>query len=122
MRVAKSLRLLLTDLVEWGEKAERVVARTDSVAVVDDEQAELALGRVVEIVGEIFGRILVWHPAWARERNDEDLEHAYRMRNKLAHGYESISPARLYEIARNDVAVLTAKARRWLAELPDDQP
>lgn len=121
MRVAMSLKLLLTELIECGEKAERLVTRTNSVAVVADEQAELALGRVVEIVGEISDRILVLDPAWSREQNDEDLDHADRMRNKLAHGYESISPARLYEITRNDVAVLTGKAWRWLAERPREQ-
>lgn len=122
MRTKKGLRHLLMDLVEWGEKTARAAGRTSFEEIASDEQAELALARAVEIVGEIAGRLITQYPDWYRGQMDEDLEHAYRLRNKLAHGYETIRAPRLYEIARDDVSVLTSKARDWLANLPDDRP
>lgn len=122
MRTKQNLRPLLLDLVEWGEKTARAASRTSLQAIASDGQAELALARAVEIVGEIAGRLIHQYPDWYREQGDEDLQHAYRMRNKPAHGYETIIAPRLYEIARNDVSVLTSKAKNWLANLPDDRP
>jgi uncharacterized protein with HEPN domain len=117
-RADKSLEQYLLDLVEWGEKATRVAGRTSRETIVEDEQAELALARAMEIVGEIAGRVLAEAAEEGRRRFDHDLSNAYRLRNRLAHGYDNVSPEMLYDIARDNIPALTDKARRWLAELP----
>ncbi len=116
-RTTRDLRYLLGDLIQWGEKTERVLDGTSSDAIGGDEKTLLALERAVEIVGEICGRLLTQFPEWSAQVDDDDLRDAYRTRNKLAHGYEDVSAELLYQIARDDVAALTAKARRWLADL-----
>lgn len=120
-RTRKDLRRLLADLVEWGEKAQRVVEGTARDSIGGTELNRLALERAVEIVGEIAGRLLQDHPEWSARIEDHDLLDAYRTRNRLAHGYDDVSPEQLHDIAREDVAGLTARARLWLAELDADR-
>lgn len=121
-RTTRDLRYLLGDLIEWGEKTERVFQSTTLDEIGGDEKTLLALERAVEIVGEICGRLLTQFPEWSARVDDGDLRDAYRTRNKLAHGYEDVSAELLYGIARDDVAPLTAKARQWLADLDAGRP
>lgn len=121
-RSEKGLRDYLLDLVEWGGKTARAAERTSRDAIGQDEHAELALARAVEIVGEIAGRILAADADGGRERFGRDLSNAYRLRNRLAHGYDNVSPETLYDIALENVPILVEKARRWLADLPHDRP
>lgn len=117
----KSLDDYLLDLVEWGGKTARVVERTSRDAISQDEQAELALARAVEIVGEIAGRILALRLEWGQDRFGGDLSNAYRLRNRLAHGYDNVSSEMLHDIAREHVPVLIEEARFRLANRPDDR-
>ncbi len=121
-RSKKDLRDYLLDLIEWGGKAGRAVDRTSRDTIGHDEQAELALARAVEIVGEIAGRILALAPEWSGDSFGLDLSNAYRLRNRLAHGYDNVSPEMLYEIARTNIPALVEHGRLCLANLPDDRP
>ena len=55
---ARSLKELSTDLAEWGRRVERIASKTSIDAIGRDEMAEHALGRVVEVSGEIAGRLV----------------------------------------------------------------
>lgn len=118
-RTRTSLRDLLADLVAWGEAAERMARRTSRETIAQDEQAELALSRAVEIVGEVSGRLLALFPERWNEEERLELRNAYRTRNKLAHGYDDISPQILFDITLHDIGRLAGRARVWLARLDD---
>lgn len=116
-RTKKNLADLVSDLIAWGEAADRMARRTDREAIMRDEQAELALSRAVEIVGEVSGRLLSFFPDQWNEDEKRELKGAYRTRNRLAHGYDEVSPRILLDIATNDIWRLTNMARTWRIEL-----
>lgn len=86
----RRLRDLVVDLVAWGEAVERSVGRTGREAIVRDKQAELALARAVEVVGEIAGRLLTPFPERWGEEAREELRNACRMRKRLTLGYDDV--------------------------------
>ncbi|KAB0680775.1 HepT-like ribonuclease domain-containing protein [Aureimonas leprariae] len=116
-KAARGLPELLTDLVNWGERVERVLSLTSTEAIRKDELAELALARGMEIFGEISGRLIREHPEWASEESRTELRYAYRLRNKLAHDYDDIDLDTVHKIASTDIRRLTEAARRWLDEI-----
>lgn len=119
-RNGRELEVLLSDLIVWGEKVARVVAATSRVDILKDEMAEHALSRVVEVFGDLAGRIQRDFPDWCADHSPTDFSDAYRLRNKLAHGYDTIWPNLLFEIAEHDVASLVERAKVWREELVTD--
>lgn len=113
---------MLGDLDAWTAKVAEVVAACEKGAYPDDEILVLALSRVVEVVGEIAGKIGKAHPHWMKSADRPGLDDAYRMRNRLSHGYDQIDPMLLLEIARQSVPELRRHVGIWLSDLDDGQP
>lgn len=118
----RSLREKLADLDDWTGKVAEVVSACEKGAYPEDEILVLALSRVVEVVGEIAGQIAKVHPHWSKSVDRPGLNDAYRMRNRLSHGYDQIDPMLLLEIARQSVPELRRHVGTWLSELDDGQP
>ncbi|WP_152045730.1 HepT-like ribonuclease domain-containing protein [Aureimonas psammosilenae] len=117
VRSGRDLRNLLTDLLSWGRETARFVEGHDAEWLLSSRRDELALTRLIEVVGEIAGSILRLHPDWCANEDIEDLTMAYRMRNKLAHGYEDIRPDLLFDVADRHIRMLNAKVEVWLDAL-----
>lgn len=112
---------LAADLLAWSEAVERMAGRTSRQAIGNDEQAELALSRAVEIVGEVAGRLLSLFPERWNVEETRELKGAYRTCNRLAHGHDDVSSQIVFDIATQDVVRLRDMARAWPANL-DAEP
>jgi len=62
----------------------------DQAGFLDDTRTQDAVIRNFITLGEAANTILKEYPEFAREHQDIPLNHAYRMRNLLTHGYEGV--------------------------------
>ena len=61
--------------------------KSDEAEFLDNEMAQDAVIRNLEIIGEASRSIEKRFPEFARENSELPLRNAYEMRNALAHGY-----------------------------------
>lgn len=106
-----SVRKLLLDIILACEETRGFCAGKDLAAFQSDRILQLAVERQFEINGEALGRL---------ERIDPDLpakipEHRQIIgfRNLIAHGYDVIDDAALWDFVCNRLPELLAKARQY---------
>jgi uncharacterized protein with HEPN domain len=58
-----------------------------------------------------------YHPGFAQAHPELEIVEAYRMRNRLAHGYDTIEWRIVWDTATAYVSVLVARARELLSHL-----
>jgi uncharacterized protein with HEPN domain len=114
-KAGRSIRDLLTDLVSWGERMERIVRDKSLEEFLADEVLQLALSKCVETIGEASRNIMRYHPGFADAHPEFELVEAYRMRNRLAHGYDTIDWRIVWDTATAYVPVLVSHARDFLS-------
>src|SRR5262245_38677259 len=109
----RSIRDLLTDLVSWSERMERIVRGKSLEEFL--EVLQLALSKCVDTIGEASRNIIRYHPEFADAHPEFELVEAYRMRNRLAHGYDTIDWRIVWDTATAYVPVLVSHARGFLS-------
>jgi uncharacterized protein with HEPN domain len=111
----RSLAHLLTNIVLWGERLSRFVAGVSKEEFGGDELRQAGASKCVEVIGEASGDILRRYQEFASRNPDLALAEAYRMRNRLSHGYDTIDWEILWDTAANYVPHLVEKVRTLLA-------
>lgn len=114
-REAKPLRDLLLDIVNWGERIQSFV---DGMSFGDFEKSSLhqmAVVKCIEVIGEAAGSIRKHYPDFAACHPEIELELAYRARNRLAHGYDTIDLAIVWPAAVTSVPALVKSVRSALS-------
>jgi uncharacterized protein with HEPN domain len=84
--------------------------------------ASAAVIRNLEIIGEASRRVLERCPAVAAAHPTVPWREVYRMRNRVAHGYDTVSLEIVWTIASRDVPVLTTQLRDALDALQTQAP
>ena len=115
----RSIQDLLGDLVSWGERIERIVRGKSLEDFLVDEVFQLAVSKCVETIGEVSRNVMRYHPGFADAHPELDIVEAYRMRNRLAHGYDTIDWRIVWDTATVYVPVLVSRARDVLSR-PDE--
>ena len=89
---AKSARLAeyLGHIVAAVERIERYTSALDAATFLDNEMAQDAVIRNLEVIGEASRNIERADPAFAQAHPELPLRVAYEMRNALAHGYFTV--------------------------------
>lgn len=75
-------------------------------------ETSLATERLLEIVGEALGKARRSDPGL--EEVVPEIHQIVGMRNRLAHAYDDIEAALIWDTATNDVPVLQAKLEAYL--------
>jgi len=88
-------------------KAEFMASRLATAAVI----------RNLEIIGEASPRVLEHCPELAARHPEVPWREAYRMRNRLAHGYDTVDLEAVWEAVQRDVPALAGQLRTVLATL-----
>ncbi|MCV0396782.1 MAG: DUF86 domain-containing protein [Rhizobiaceae bacterium] len=101
----------IADILDWGARLERVMASTSRDRFADDEIAQLAAAKCIEAIGEAAGGLPKRDPSIAARHPDLALAEAYRMRNRLSHGYHSIDWATVWDTATIYVPKLLVAVR-----------
>jgi uncharacterized protein with HEPN domain len=86
----------------------------DRKRFVENDMAQDAIIRQFEIIGEAARRIIVTDPEFTKKYPALELEAAYRMRNALAHGYETVNLQTVWDTIGQKLPILKSEALRVL--------
>ena len=103
---------LLADIVLWGERIVRFLEGVSKEKFSRDEMCQLAVSKCIEVIGEASGSILKRDPDFANAHPEIELAEAYRTRNRLSHGYDTIDWSVLWDTATVYVPPLISLARK----------
>jgi len=107
---------LLQDMLDFADRVERFCGSAMEDEFLNDEMMQWAVAKCIEAIGEAAGRILRHHPQFAAAHPELQLEEAYRMRNRLSHGYGSINWLVVWRTAHDNIPELARRIRRLLGE------
>jgi len=123
-REPKPLRDLLADIVSWGDRIWGFIGGSTFGDFAESELHQLAVVKCIEAIGEAAGAIGRHYPQFAADHPELELEAAYRARNRLSHGYDTIDIAIVWPSATDSVPAMVRRIRPILAALdsPDTSP
>ena len=110
-------RASLVDMLNHAEEAVVLLGEASLNDLAEDRVMELALRKLVEIVGEAANRV-------SRETQQCYQEILWPqiigMRNRLVHGYDDISLKRLRDTINDDLPPLIEQLKAIVGEKPSD--
>lgn len=106
----------LGHIMQAIERIERYTAELSEAAFLANEQAQDAVIRNFEVIGEASRNIERNCPAFAAAHPHLPLLNAYEMRNALAHGYFRVDLEIIWRTIRNDLPAL----HRQISDLLND--
>ena len=106
-------RELLRDMLEYANKAVRILGSLDANALAADETKLLAVSHAVQVVGEAAGRV-------SRETQtgltDIPWQDIVGMRHRLVHGYRARSPQVIADTIEKHLPALISTLERALGD------
>jgi uncharacterized protein with HEPN domain len=81
----------------------------------ENEMAQDAIIRQFEVIGESARRVISADPEFVNKHPALELESAYRMRNALAHGYDTVNLQTVWDTIEQKLPTLKTEAMRVLA-------
>lgn len=103
------------------EAIERIGRYTDDIdenTFLQDEMAQDAVIRNLEIIGEASHNIERDYPEFAAAHPELPLAFAYQMRNAVAHGYFKVDLEIVWKTLQNDLTGLHAQVQEIRQSLP----
>lgn len=103
------------------EAIERIGRYTDDIdenSFLQDEMAQDAVIRNLEIIGEASHNIERDYPEFAAAHPELPLAFAYQMRNAVAHGYFKVDLEIVWKTLQNDLTGLHAQVQEIRQGLP----
>ena len=113
----RSIEDLLADVIVWGERIGRFTSGKTVDEFLADETLQLAVSKCIEAIGEASGSILRVSTGFGDEHPELELAEAYRMRNRLAHGYDTIDWLVVWDTVTVYVPNLVSHARLLISRI-----
>ena len=110
-------RVSLVDMLNYAEEAVVLLGEASLNDLAENRVMELALRKLLEIVGEAASRV------------SEETQQCYQeipwpqiigMRNRLVHGYDDVSLKILWDTINNDLPPLIEQLRAIVGEEPSE--
>ena len=111
----RDLKKLLFDVEKACERIQRFISDLSLDDFLHDEMLQSAVERQSEIIGEALNQATSLHAELPGRISN--LRRIIAFRNRLIHGYASVSPKIVWGIVTNDVPVLLTEVRSLLNEL-----
>lgn len=99
----------LTHILQAIERIQSYTEETDEAAFLQNEMAQDAVIRNLEVIGEASRNIERRYPEFAEAHPELPLASAYEMRNALAHGYFKVDLTIVWKTLENDLPELLAQ-------------
>jgi uncharacterized protein with HEPN domain len=111
MKETDTVRLLgyLRHILQAIERIQNYTEEFDEVAFLQNEMAQDAVIRNLEIIGEASRNIKQRYPEFAGAHPELPLASAYEMRNVLAHGYFKVDLSVVWKTLEGDLPELQAQ-------------
>ena len=113
MKESDTARLFgyLTHVLQAIYRIQSYTEELDEVAFLQNEMAQDAVIRNLEVIGEASRNIRQRYPAFADAHPELPLASAYEMRNVLAHGYFKIDLTIVWKTLEKDLPELQSQTR-----------
>ena len=113
MKASDTTRLFgyLTHILQAIDRIQNYTDELDEVAFLQNEMAQDAVIRNLEVIGEASRNIRQRYSAVADAHPELPLASAYEMRNVLAHGYFKVDLAIVWQTLEKDLPELQAQTR-----------
>ena len=95
----RSIEQLCGNILVWGERLARFIEGVSREEFSADELLQAGTSKCVEAIGEACGELLRRFPEFAAAHSQLELAQAYRARNRLSHGYDTIDWETLWDTA-----------------------
>ena len=101
----KELRVTdyLEHILQAMQRIERYTHDMDEVGFLQNEMAQDAVIRNIEIVGEAANNIQKCDPDFAEQHSDIPWSVMYAMRNRVSHGYHKVDLELVWRTIQNDL-------------------
>ncbi|MEQ1667744.1 MAG: DUF86 domain-containing protein [Sulfuriferula sp.] len=109
----------LTHILQAIERVDRYTRDMDEVVFLQNEMAQDAVVRNLEIVGEASRNIEVHFPEFVTAHPELPLAFAYQMRNVLAHGYFKVDFEIVWQTIHRDLFGLHTQITPLVQALSD---
>lgn len=96
-------RVSLVDMLVYSEEAVELLGEASAIDLADDRLLQLALERLVGIVGEAASRV---SPATQQRHPEIPWAQIIGMRNRVVHGYDAIVLSRMWDTVRYEMPPL----------------
>jgi len=110
----------LAHILEAIERIEQYTEDMSEVAFLDNQMAQDAVIRNIEIIGEASNNIEKHYPDFADTNPELPLAFAYQMRNAVAHGYFKVDLEIVWKTIHADLPGLYEQVREAVQRLPRD--
>ncbi len=108
-------RAFLWDVREAALAVQAFTAGMDAVAYVNSELVQAAVERKFEVIGEALNQLARLDSLLAERV--PDLPQIVAFRNQLIHGYATVNPSTVWNIAQNALPGLLVSVQQLLDEL-----
>lgn len=108
----RSLPQLLENIVVWAERLARFVEGVSEDAFGNDELRQAGASKCIEAIGEAAGEIERRYPQILAMHPEIEFRQAYRARNRLPHGYDTIDWRLIWQASTHHVPRLLAEVAR----------
>lgn len=109
--------MVLHDMLEHATEAMQITQGKTRGDITDNRLLNLALARLLEIIGEAAGRV----SQSTREKVPQIPWAAIvAMRNRLIHGYDQVDCDILWDVVQNDLPPLVNELRKILQDYPKE--
>ncbi len=108
----RSQSKLLDNMIGWGDRLGRFLRGVTKEDFASDELRQAGTSKCIEAIGEAGGELLRRFPDFAVRHPELQLAEAYRARNRLSHGYDTIDWELLWDTATIYVPRLLDQLRR----------
>ena len=113
-------RAFLWDVREAAQAIQSFTAGLDVTGYVGNELVQAAVERKFEVIGEALNQLAKLDPAMAARI--PDVPQIVAFRNQLIHGYATVNPDTVWNIAQNALPGLLSAVQALLDELRETQP
>lgn len=108
----------LSHILDAIDRIGRYTANRDKASFLNDEMAQDAVIRNIEIIGEASHNIEREYADFATTHPELPLAFAYQMRNAVAHGYFQVDLEIVWRTVQNDLHGLHRQVQAALSQLP----
>ncbi len=99
----------LREMLKWARKVPEAVVGYTYEDFLNDEYRQLAVSKLVELVGEAAGRLLKAMPDFAEKHPEIPFAKIIGTRNVYVHNYEDIDLEEVWEVATQSIPALIAQ-------------
>ena len=117
------IELRVLDYLEHAQQAieriQRYTADMDQASFLQNEMAQDAVIRNIEIIGEAANNITKFDPEFAREHDEIPWAVIYAMRNRVSHAYHKVDVEIVWKTIQDDLPSMLRQVVALLQSLPN---